>query len=80
MVQSKSVAKKLQASMINMHMQHGIFITLPDRKVQLYETYNHSYMNDIRIFRALYEQVIGNASIQITIENTDGLLSETAYR
>ena len=29
--------KKEQPLIINMHMHHGIFITLPDKKVQMYE-------------------------------------------
>lgn len=70
-----AVAKQIHAPIINMHMNHGIYITLPDRKVQLYETYNEWYMNDMRTFRALCEKEIGDAPILITIENTDGFRS-----
>lgn len=67
-----AVAKKLSAPIINMHMNHGIHITLPDRKVQLYEQYNEHYMEDMKRFRDLCEKHIGIEDIKISIENTDG--------
>lgn len=57
---------------INMHMCHGIYITLPDRKVQMYD-------RDFDIYKAFFgsfmEKVvkwIDGANIRINIENTDG--------
>lgn len=61
-----------QPFIVNMHMNHGIYITLPDRKVQLYdrdfEVYFHSFVK----FRALCEEWIGDLPIVVSIENTDG--------
>lgn len=57
---------------INMHMNHGIHITLPDKKVQLYERNTDLYMDMIKNFRVLCEEWIGDSDIQIAIENTDG--------
>lgn len=57
---------------INMHMHHGIFITLPDKKVQMYERDFKTYMNAFAKFRDLCEKWIGNSDIKIVIENTDG--------
>lgn len=57
---------------INMHMHHGIYITLPDRKVQMYERDFEVYMSYFRAFRKLCEEWIGNEDIVIAIENTDG--------
>ncbi len=57
---------------LNMHMHHGIYITLPDRKVQMYERDFDSYMESFRIFREKCEQWIGGADIRIVVENTDG--------
>ena len=67
-----AVAKKLSVSVINMHMNHGIYITLPDRKVQMYDRNFDVYMESFKRFRAMCEQNIGEADIRITIENTDG--------
>lgn len=67
-----AVAKRLSAPVINMHMNHGIYITLPDRKVQMYDRNFDVYMESFKRFREMCEGNIGEADIRITIENTDG--------
>lgn len=57
---------------INMHMHHGIYITLPDKKVQMYERDFAVYSKYFDEFRRLCEEWIGDADICIAIENTDG--------
>ena len=57
---------------LNMHMHHGIYITLPDRKVQMYERDFETYMQSFAAFRALCEEWIGDSGIRIAVENTDG--------
>ena len=80
---SVSAAKKLlclraryrdesQPLTLNMHMNHGIYITLPDRKVQMYERDFDTYMKSFAAFRALCEDWIGDSDIMIAVENTDG--------
>ena len=57
---------------VNMHMHHGIYITLPDRKVQMYDRDFDTYMRSFATFRSLCEEWIGNSEIVIAVENTDG--------
>ena len=57
---------------INMHLHHGIFITLPDRKVQMYDRDFDTYMKSFAAFRALCEEWIGDSDVMIAVENTDG--------
>ena len=57
---------------LNMHISHGVFTTLPDRKVQMYERGFDLYMKAMARFRALCEEWIGGRNIMISIENTDG--------
>ena len=57
---------------LNMHMNHGIHITLPDRKVQMYDRNFDTYMDSFARFRELCEKWIDDADICISIENTDG--------
>ena len=57
---------------LNMHMHHGIFITLPDRKVQMYDRDFETYMKSFAAFRSRCEEWIGDSSIMIAVENTDG--------
>ncbi len=57
---------------LNMHMNHGIYITLPDRKVQMYDRDFDTYMKSFSVFRAKCEEWIGDSEIMIAVENTDG--------
>ncbi len=61
-----------QPLVLNMHMNHGIHIALPDRKVQMYARDFSAYMASYRSFRALCEAWIADADLMIAIENTDG--------
>lgn len=61
-----------QPLIVNMHMHPGIYITLPDRKVQMYDRNFDIYMDSFVRFRALCEEWIGDSDIVISIENTNG--------
>ncbi len=63
---------KSQPLVINMHMNHGIFITLPNEKVQMYDRDFDIYLDSFILFRGLCEEWIDNCDIMISIENTDG--------
>ena len=57
---------------LNMHMNHGIYITLPDRKVQMYDRDFDTYMRSFHEFRDKCEEWIGGDDLRIVVENTDG--------
>lgn len=57
---------------LNIHMNHGIYITLPDRKVQMYDRDFDTYMKSFTAFRSLCEEWIGDSNVMIAVENTDG--------
>ncbi len=57
---------------LNMHMHHGVHITLPDRKAQLYERDFDAYRKAFARFRALCEAWIGDGDVRLAVENTDG--------
>lgn len=61
-----------QPFVVNMHMHHGIYVTLPDRRVQIYDRDFEAYFRAFTEFRALCEEWIGDSDIIISIENTDG--------
>ena len=67
-----SYDRSKQPLILNMHMNHGIYITLPDRKVQMYERDFDVYMKSFSVFRNCCEEWIGDDDIRISIENTDG--------
>ena len=57
---------------VNMHMHHGIHITQPDRKVQMYDRDFDTYLQAFARFRALCEEWIGDSDVRLVVENTDG--------
>ncbi|MBO2517099.1 MAG: sugar phosphate isomerase/epimerase [Clostridiales bacterium] len=72
----RAVDLALEAGMpvLNMHMNPGIYITLPDRKVRMYERNREDYLNSFRQFRQVCVQAAGGAGLKICAENTDGFL------
>lgn len=66
------VAEQLQVPVLNMHMNHGVHFTLPDRKVQLFEQYFEVYMESFQRFLEMCEKEIGTSGVKVCIENTDG--------
>ncbi len=71
-VRTIKAAKLLNVPVINMHINHGVHFTLPDRKVQLFEEYFDIYIKKFQKFKNLCEESAGGDNIKICIENTDG--------
>ena len=57
---------------LNMHMNHGIHMTLPDRKEQMFDRNFDAYMASFARFRSRCEDWIADSDIRIVVENTDG--------
>ncbi|WP_455617306.1 sugar phosphate isomerase/epimerase family protein [Eisenbergiella sp.] len=66
------IARRLNVPVLNMHLSEGVYFTLPDRKVFLYEQYREQYLQSIRLFRETCEHSIGPSSLKICIENSSG--------
>ena len=66
------IAKKLNIPILNMHMDKGVYFTLPNEKIYLFEKYKDIYLNNLIKFRELCEEKIGESNIKICIENCDG--------
>lgn len=74
MLQALDIAHQLDIPILNMHLSKGVYFTMPDTKVYLYERYNDKYQQSMARFRDICEQTIGNKDIRICIENTDGYM------
>lgn len=68
------VAEQIGAPLLNMHMNHGIKVTLPDRKVHLFGEYRKVYMEAFARFGKMCRRVAGDSGTRVCIENTDGFL------
>ena len=66
------IAKELKTPLLNMHMNEGVYFTLPDRKIFLLEKYEDIYLKNILDFRNRCEEWVGTDDIVIAIENTGG--------
>lgn len=71
-VRTIEVAKALDVHILNMHMNHGVYFTLPEQKVYLFEKFAADYKESWKKFRAICEKAIDYADIKICIENTNG--------
>ena len=58
--------------LINMHLPKGVYITLPDRRVFLYEKYADEYRGALRDFRGMVEEAVGDSGVRVSVENTNG--------
>lgn len=67
-----NLAKEAGISLLNMHLAKGVYITLPDRRVFLYDSYASVYRQAILSFRQMVDEVVGDSGIRLGIENTNG--------
>ena len=67
-----AIAKQLKVPVLNMHLAQGIYITLPDRKVYMFQEHKERYLRDLERFRELCHQAVGDSEIRICIENAGG--------
>lgn len=65
-------AKRIGAPVVNMHLSRGVYFTLPDRKVFLFERYRDHFLKKMLRLRELCEAEIGDTDIRVCIENTGG--------
>lgn len=66
------LAAALQMPVVNMHFPHGVYITLPERRVYIYEGYAEEFSAGLTMFRSICEEALKGTSTRIAIENTDG--------
>lgn len=66
------LAQKLEIPILNMHMSKGVYFTMPNKKIYLFDKYTDVYFESLQIFRDACEKAIGSSAITICIENTSG--------
>lgn len=71
-IETIGIARSLNVPVLNMHMAKGVYFTLPDKKVFLFDEYRDIYLKRIKDFRDDCENAIGGGDIRICVENSDG--------
>ena len=69
---SLELAAALNMPIVNMHFPRGVYITLPECKVYLYEKYEEEFNTALHEFRDMCEEALSGTSTRIAIENTNG--------
>jgi len=71
-LQTIDISKRLNIPILNMHMATGVYFTLPDRKVYLFDEYKDHYFDKLIQFRDICTKAVDNSNIKICIENSNG--------
>lgn len=67
-----ALAKALGAPVINMHLPRGVYFTLPEKRVYLFDVYREQYLRSMEAFRDACGEAAGGADIRLCVENCDG--------
>lgn len=67
-----TIAQAIDAPVVNMHLPKGDYITLPDRRVHLYEEYQEAYREAVLCLRDVCQRELEGSGTFICIENTNG--------
>lgn len=65
-------ARDMGIPVLNMHFVQGVYFTLPERKVYLFEEYRDSYRKNMALFRESCERAVGDSGVKLCIENWFG--------
>lgn len=71
-MESIDFAKKLCIPVLNMHLSRGVYFTMPDKKVFLFDVCRKDYLTSMTAFRTRCEEAVDGADVKICIENSDG--------
>ncbi len=69
-----NIAKELGTPSINMHMLYGIYFTMPDSKIYLYNTYRDEYLMRVKAFSDLVREKLRGTDTLVCVENCDGYM------
>ena len=71
-IRAIEIAKLINAPILNMHLAEGVYFTLPDHRVYLFDEYEAIYLRKLKTFRDACANAITDANITICVENTNG--------
>ena len=72
MLKTVALAKKAGIPVLNMHLQRGVYVTLPERRTYIYAENQDFYLGKMREFRDRVTEAIGSSDVMVCVENTDG--------
>ncbi len=73
-------AGRLGMPTVNMHLPEGVYFTLPQGKVYLFDQYMGAFLDRLALFRHACEQAAGESGVRVCVENTGGWSHEFSRR
>ena len=73
-MEAVALAKELRIPVLNMHLSRGVYFTMPEKRIFLFDVYRERYLAGMTAFRERCEAAIGDTDIRICIENSDGYI------
>lgn len=67
-----ALAKEAEIPLLNMHLAEGVYFTMPDEKIYLYDRYENVYLDSVRAFRDDFDKEARDSGVTIAVENTNG--------
>ncbi len=71
-LQTIALARELAAPIINMHLSKGVYFTMPDRRIYLFNEYMDIYLDGLCAFRDRADKLIVGSGMRICVENAGG--------
>jgi len=66
-----SICSSLEIPRINMHLLHGVYVTLPGKRIFMNDVYLDDYLRKVADFRDACEKAAGSSHLRITVENME---------
>ena len=67
-----ALAKELRIPVLNMHLSRGVYFTMPEKKIFLFDVHRERYLAGMAAFRERCEAAIGGSDVKICVENSSG--------
>jgi len=66
------LARRLDIEKVNMHLNKGVYFSLPEGKLYLHGKYRSAWMERMRVLRSMCDAELGGSGVRVCVENTDG--------
>lgn len=73
LVDTIQIARECGVPTVNLHLNRGVYFSLPDRKIFLYDTYRERYLDRVQEMRDRCAEAAGK-DVRVLVENTNGFL------
>lgn len=66
-----ALAREAGIPRLNLHLMRGVYVTLPGKRIYLYDVYRDEYLKNVRAFAERCEKALDGSDTLICMENVD---------